>query len=139
VVNTQTSFGALRTGTALGPLRLRMSAAANARYWQAAGLDHALLRAGALYPPVAANLTVLVFGEHCPDAVIQTRQRLRCHRIASAETDLVTTAEITATYEKRGRAYCDVLATITTSDAPNDPLWTSEVSFTPAATLTAGA
>ena len=36
---------------------------------------------------------------------------------------------------KRGRSYVDVETTIVTADAPDDPVWTSEVSFTPAATL----
>ena len=63
--------------------RSTVSAAANERYWRAAGVDHPALAAGALYPPIAANLTVLCFGQLCPDAMIQTRQRLRCHRVAS--------------------------------------------------------
>ena len=33
---------------------------------------------GALYPPIAANLTILMFQKTCADAVLHTRQRLRC-------------------------------------------------------------
>lgn len=134
-----TSFAELGVGTVLPPLRLTISAAANERYWRAAGADHPVLRDGALYPPIAANLTVLCFGQVCPEAMIQTRQRLRCHRRADAGSVLVTRGIITRRYEKRGRSYVDVETIVSTSDAPEDPLWTSEVSFTPAATLGATA
>jgi hypothetical protein len=128
-------FEDLEAGTPLPPLRLTVSAAANERYWRSAGVEHAALAAGALYPPIAANLTVLCFGQACLEPVIQTRQRLRCHRRAAAGSELYTTGRITARYEKRGRRYVDVEARVATTDAPDDPLWTSEVSFTPAATL----
>jgi hypothetical protein len=130
-----TPFADLGPGTVLGPLFVTVSAAANERYWRAAGADHAALRAGALYPPIAANLTVLCFAQVCPEAMIQTRQNLRCHRRVEAGTELVTTGRITQRYEKRGRAYVDVESTVATADAPDSPVWTSEVSFTPAATL----
>jgi hypothetical protein len=134
-----TAFSDLTPGTVLGPLRLTISAGANERYWRAAGVDHPLLEAGALYPPIAANLTVLCFGQVCPDAVIQTRQDLYCHRRVDAGVELVTTGRISQRYEKRGRTYVDVETTVTTADAPDDPVWTSSVSFTPAATLGATA
>ena len=92
----------------LGPLRLTISAAANERYWRAAGVDHPALAAGALYPPIAANLTILCFQQTCPDAMIQTRQRLQCHRRAHAGAELVTTGRVVARYEKRGREYVDI-------------------------------
>jgi hypothetical protein len=107
-------------------------AAANERYWRAAGVDHDALRAGALYPPIAANLTVLCFGAVCGEAVIQTRQVLRCHRRADAGVELTTTGSVTATYEKRGRAYDDIT---TTTTVDGEALWTSEVSFTPVTAL----
>jgi hypothetical protein len=129
------SFFELVPGTALGPLRLAVSNAANERYWRAAGIDHPALAAGALYPPIAANLTVLCFAQVCPEAMIQTRQKLRCYRRVSAGVDLVTTGVVAQRYEKRGRTYVDVEATVVTADAPHDPVWTSAVSFTPAATL----
>jgi len=112
-----------------------VSPEANERYWRAAGVSHPLLAAGALYPPIAANLTVLCFGRVCPEPVIQTRQRLRCHRRADAGVELHTTGQLTAQYEKRGRRYVDVEAIVATADAPDDALWISQVSFTPAATL----
>jgi hypothetical protein len=128
-------FSGLAPDQDLGELRLTISAGANERYWRATGADHPLLRAGTLYPPIATNLTVLLFGQVCPKPVIQTRQRLRCHRTAAAGTELVTRGRVTACYEKRGRAYVDVEAVVATADAPDDPLWTSAVSFTPAATF----
>lgn len=129
------TFSDLAPGTVLGPLRLTVSAAANERYWRAAGVDHPTLAAGALYPPIAANLTVLCFAQVFPDAVIQTRQHLRCHRRVTAGVELVTNGRVARRYEKRGRSYVDVETTIVAADAPDDPVWTSEVSFTPAATL----
>ena len=119
----------------LGPLRLSISAAANERYWRAAGVDHPLLRSGALYPPIAANLTVLCFQQTVPDAMIQTRQRLKCHRIAHADAELVTFGRVVARYEKRGREYVDIEVVVVTADEPDRPLWTSWVTFTPTATL----
>ncbi len=135
-VEPSSAWGALRPGRQLGPLRLTVSPAANERYWRAAGADHPRLRAGALYPPIAANLTILCFQLTVPDAMIQTRQRLRCHRAADAGGELVTTGVVTDRYEKRGREYVDIEARVTTADAPDEPLWDSWVTFTPTATLT---
>jgi hypothetical protein len=137
VHNASIRFEELVPGMRIGPLRLAVSAAANERYWRTAGADHPALRAGTLYPPIAANLTALTFGQHCADPMIQTRQRLVCHRRAPAGAELVVTGEITSTYEKRGRDYADVRATIVTAE-DDAPLWTSEVTFTPAATLQRG-
>jgi hypothetical protein len=128
------AFADLAPGDDLDRLALTISAAANERYWTAAGVDHATLRSGSLYPPIAANLTVLLFGGVCPDPVIQTRQHLRCHRAQRAGVELVTTGHILECYEKRGRRYVDLQATVA---AEGQLLWTSEVSFTPAATLRA--
>jgi hypothetical protein len=122
-------FDVMTAGTELPELRVTISPAANERYWRAAGVDHPSLRAGALYPPIAANLTVLCFGQVCPDPVIQTRQVVRCHRRADAGVELVTAGRVTDRYEKRGRTYVDVETTVTTADG--EPLWSSAVSFTP--------
>jgi hypothetical protein len=122
-------------GTALGPFACTVSAAANERYWQSAGVAHPALEAGALYPPIAANLTILMFLETCPHPMIQTWQLLQCHRTVEAGTPLTVTGRVTARYEKRGRAYVDVEATIAATDALDEPVWTSIVSFTPAAEL----
>ncbi|MDQ1384046.1 MAG: hypothetical protein QOG65_1425 [Actinomycetota bacterium] len=129
------AFGEMAPGTELGPFRVTVSAAANERYWRAAGVDHPALAAGALYPPIAANLTVLCFGRVCPDAMIQTRQHLRCHRKVAAGVELVTTGKVSRRYEKRGRTYVDVETMVATADRPDEAVWSSEVSFTPAATV----
>jgi hypothetical protein len=134
-----TGFDALAPGAPIGPFRLTVSAAANERYWRAAGVEHPALRAGALYPPIAANLTVLAFQERCPEPVIQTRQRLVCHRRADAGTELEVLGEVTARYDKRGRTYVDIEVTVSGADDPARPLWTSAVTFTPTATLGAPA
>ncbi len=128
-------FAEMVPGTGLEALRVTVSAAANERYWRAAGVDHPALAAGALYPPIAANLTVLCFTQVCPEAMIQTRQYLRCHRKVTAGVELVTTGKVSRRYEKRGRTYVDVETVVATADRPDEPVWTSEVSFTPAATV----
>ena len=133
--DTSNAWKRLAPDQPLGPLRLTISAAANERYWRAAGVDHPLLRAGALYPPIAANLTVLCFQQTVPDAMIQTRQRLKCHRIAQADTELVTFGRVVSRYEKRGREYVDIEVAVITASEPDQPLWTSWVTFTPTATL----
>ena len=130
-----TAWAALAADQPLGPLRLTISEAANERYWRAAGVDHPALQAGALYPPIAANLTVLCFQQTVPDAMIQTRQRLKCHRSAQAGADLITFGRVVTRYEKRGREYVDIECAVITADAPDQPLWTSWVTFTPTATL----
>ena len=125
----------LEVGEPLGPFEVTVSPAANERYWRAAGVEHPLLASGALYPPIAANLTILMFQQRCPHAMIQTRQLLRCHRVEQAGTALVATGRVVARYEKRGREYVDVEATITSAARPGEALWTSTVSFTPAGEL----
>jgi hypothetical protein len=124
-------------GTLLGPLHVTVSPTANERYWRAAGVDHPALRAGACYPPIAANLTVLAFGQRCHDPMIQTRQRLVCHGRVEAGEPLVVTGRVLARYDKRGRTYVDVHAQVATEAAPDSVRWESEVTFTPAATLRA--
>jgi hypothetical protein len=119
----------------LGPMRLAISPAANERYWRAAGVDHPALRAGALYPPIAANLTILCFQQTCPDAMIQTRQRLKCHRVVQAGAELITFGRVVTRYEKRGREYVDIEVAVIVASEPDQPLWTSWVTFTPTATL----
>jgi hypothetical protein len=127
------AFADLEPGMPLPPLTLAISAAANDRYWDGAGVEHPLRTAGALYPLIAANLTVLAFGGLCADPVIQARQRLVCHRRAHAPATLLTTGAIADRYERRGRTYVVVDAAIALDDG--DPLWSSSVVFTPAATL----
>ncbi|HEY5012557.1 MAG TPA: hypothetical protein VIK61_07620 [Acidimicrobiia bacterium] len=133
------AFSELAPGMALEPFTLAISAAANDRYWEGAGVDHPLRRAGALYPLIAANLTILTFGRLCAEAMIQTRQRLACHRRGDAPATLRTTGSITERYERRGRAYVVVETTVALDDGPaaGAPLWSSTVVFTPAATLRA--
>lgn len=125
-------FDSIPPGTRLGPFDVTISERANRRYFEAAGVAHPALEAGALYPPIAANLTVLLFGQHCSAPVIQTRQRLVSHRRGEAGTSLVVTGEITRDYDKRGRRYVDVTASIAPAQEPDDPIWTSEVTFVPA-------
>jgi hypothetical protein len=132
--NQSIDFSALQPGTDLGELRVVVSLTANERYWRAAGADHPALRSGVLYPPIAANVSVLLFGQACPEPVIQAAQRLRCHRAAAAPAELVATGRVVACYEKRDRAYVDLEVQVATTDSL-DPMWDSAVTFTPAATV----
>jgi hypothetical protein len=120
---------ALRLGAELGPMPLTVSAAANDRYWEGAGLDPPARRAGVLYPPLAANLTILLVQRHVTQPLLHTAQRLVCHARGGAPADLVVHGRLLRRYEKRGRDYAVVEAEVTTSDGA--ALWTSTATFTP--------
>jgi hypothetical protein len=119
-------FGGAARGRSLGPLTFTVSAAANERYWANAGVDHPALRSGALYPPLAANLTILLFQTVAPRPLLHTAQRLTCHRRAPVGAELTVTGVVTDRYEKRGRDYAEVTATVR---AAGRPLWTSVATF----------
>jgi hypothetical protein len=125
-------FGGAGEGTELGPVSFTVSPAANERYWAAAGVDHASLRTGALYPPIAANLTILLFQTVAPRPMIQAAQRLVCHRQGAAGSKLTVGGVVAERYEKRGREYAVVEAEVTLPDA--SPLWTSIATFIEAGT-----
>jgi hypothetical protein len=125
-------FSDLAPGTELGPLHLTVSEAANRRYLDAAGVQHPVFDGGVLYPPIAANLTILAFLERCADPVIQTRQVLHCSGLLRAGVPLVVTGGVTAAYDKRGRRYVDVCARVAPAATPDATVWESEVNFTPA-------
>jgi hypothetical protein len=133
-VNTH-ALGELPLGGALGPLRLTVSPAANERYWSAAAVEHPSLRAGALYPPIAANLTILLVQTVTGVALLHTAQRLVCHRRGEAGSELTVTGAVTERFEKRGREYAIVEATVALPDG--EALWTSIATFTPASTAAA--
>jgi hypothetical protein len=127
VHSTTSPFGGAVVGTDLGPLRITVSAAANERYWASAGVDHPALRQGALYPPVAANLTVLLFQTVATRPLLHTSQRLISHRRGEAGTELTVTGTVADRYEKRGREYAVVDAVVALPDG--EPLWTSTATF----------
>jgi hypothetical protein len=106
---------------------ITVSPAANERYWASAGADHSLLRDGALYPPIAANLTILLFQTVAERPLLHTAQRLVCHRRGEAGTELSVTGTVVDRYEKRGRDYAVVHAVVTLPGG--DPLWTSTATF----------
>ena len=121
----------LETGEALGPLVFDVHAVANDRYWRAAGIDHAARAAGRLYPPMAANLTILLLQTRVDEPVLHTAQVLACHRVADAGVELTVDGRVADRYERRGRDYVMVDAEIR---LPGDePLWTSRATFTPVA------
>jgi hypothetical protein len=119
----------LRLGAELGPMPVTVSAAANDRYWEGAGLDSPARRAGVLYPPLAANLTILLVQRHVTQPLLHTAQRLVCHARGDAPADLVVQGRLLRRYEKRGRDYAVVEAEVTMSDGA--ALWTSTATFTP--------
>ena len=120
-------FGGAVAGTELGPMRITVSAAANERYWASAGVDHPALRQGALYPPVAANLTILLFQTVATRPLLHTSQRLVSHRRGKAGAELTITGTVVERYEKRGREYAVVDAVVALPDG--EPLWTSTATF----------
>ncbi len=124
-------FGGAPTGTPLGPLTIAVSRGANERYWRSAGAAHALLEAGVLYPPIAANLTILLFQTVAPRPLLHTAQRLVCHRSALAGQALEVVGTLTDRFTKRGREYAVVEAeiTIAAENGSRNRLWTSIATF----------
>jgi hypothetical protein len=120
-------FDGVTEGTRFGPLTLAISRTANERYWASAGVDHPTLRAGALYPPIAANLTILAVQTVVTRALLQTEQVVVSHRMADADVELTVNAVVDERYEKRGREYLRVDAEITLPDG--SPLWSSSATF----------
>jgi hypothetical protein len=127
VHRTAPPFGGAVAGTDLGPLRITVSAAANERYWASAGVDHPALRQGALYPPVAANLTILLFQTVATRPLLHTSQRLVSHRRGEAGAELTVTGTVVDRYEKRGREYAVIEAVVALPGG--EPLWTSTATF----------
>lgn len=121
----------LAPGDALGPLRLEISRSANDRYWEAARIEHSARVAGRLYPPMAANLTILLLQSAVGEPVLHTAQRLVCHRAGNAGVELCVAGRVVERYERRGREYAVVEASVTLPDG--DVLWTSVSTFTPVA------
>jgi hypothetical protein len=120
-------FSGVTDGAIFGPLALTISRAANERYWASAGADHPALRGGRLYPPIAANLTILALQTIVERPLLQTSQRVSSHTSAAADVELTVTGVVEGRFEKRGREYLTVSAQIALPDG--SPLWTSEATF----------
>ena len=123
------ALAALPEGTRLSPLPVAVSEAANARYWAGAGIEPGERPARLLYPPMAANLTILAVQQAVAEPLLHTAQRLTCHRALAAPADLVVRARCARRFEKRGRDYALVEADVEGPDGA--PLWTSVATFTP--------
>ena len=123
-------LGELTEGEALPRLPVAVSVAANDRYWAGAAIEHPARAAHLLYPPMAANLTILAVGQVIDEVLLWAAQRLVCHAAASAPEDLVVRTWTTRRFEKRGRTYAVVEAEVTTEAGTR--LWTSTATFTPA-------
>jgi acyl dehydratase len=124
------AFRGLAPGRELADLRLRLSEQANDRYWAGAGVHHPARRARLLYPPMAANLTILLVQQEVPEALLHAEQSLRCAAAAAAGVDLVVRGVVADSFEKRGRDYAVIDATVAPADGP--VLWRSRATFTPA-------
>lgn len=124
---TEPPFNSVVVGTAFGPVTYAVSGAANDRYWEAAGISHPARDAGVLYPPMAANLTILAFQTVAPDPLLHTAQRIECRAVAHAPTSVTVFGSVTDRFERRGREYVEV--TTTTTDAGGSELWISVATF----------
>src|SRR5262249_57859995 len=73
------------------------------------GAAPAAPRGGSLYPPIAANLTILLFQTVATRPLLHTAQRLVAHRRGDAGTELTVTGTVTERDEKSSReeAPCD--------------------------------
>ena len=82
-----------------------------------AGVDHPTLRAGALYPPIAANLTILAVPDRGRPATDPDRASGSSPTAGPTPgVELTVTGTVTERYEKRGREYAVVDAEITLPD-----------------------
>ena len=129
------AFSGLTVGAAFGPVTYVVSAAANDRYWHAAGIEHATRTAGLLYPPLSANLTILALQTVAPAPLLHTHQTLISHRSLAAPAPLTVRGSVTKRFAKRGREYLEVTATIESDDSP---VWTSIATFIAAGAPTGG-
>jgi hypothetical protein len=120
-------FGGVLAGTKLGPERFSVGEAANDRYWAGAGIDHPLRRSGRLYPPMAANLSILTLQTVARRPLLHTAQLLTCHATATAPCDLIVEGTVTRRFTKRDREYVEVTLDIATDDGR--ALWTSVATF----------
>jgi hypothetical protein len=119
-------FAGAGLDTSFGPVTNAVSETANDRYWRAAGIDHPARDAGVLYPPMAANLTILAFQTIAPDPLLHTAQTLTSHAVGHAPAELVVTGTVTGRFAKRGREYIEVTTEIA---ADGTHLWTSVATF----------
>jgi acyl dehydratase len=132
-VNTHANgFRELAVGDRFPALQLALSARGNDRYWGGAGGEHDARRDGLLYPPMAANLTILLVQQTVPEALLHAEQSLTCIGAAGAGVDLVVNGVVAERFEKRGRDYAVIDATVAVRDG--EPLWRSRATFTPTGT-----
>ena len=76
---------------------------------------------------MSANLTILLFQTVAPRPLLHTAQRLVTHRIVRAPLELTVTGTVTERFEKRGREYAIVEATVAHAA---EAIWTSTATFT---------
>lgn len=120
-------FAGVTVGTTFGPVTFDVSESANDRYWEAAGITHSARDAGVLFPPMAANLTILAFQTVAPAPLLHTAQRLECRAVAVAPNSVTVIGTVTDRFDRRGREYVEV--TTTTADSAGAVLWIAVSTF----------
>jgi len=115
-------------GEELAPLVVEISEAANDRSWAGAGIEHPARAAGTLFPPFAANLTIMALQQVVHRPLLHTAQHLTCHRSGRAGVALTVRGAVVQRFEKRGRDYAVIEAVVDLPDG--DALWTSRSTFT---------
>jgi acyl dehydratase len=78
---------------------------------------------------MAANLTILLVQQQAPEALLHAEQSLASLGLAEADVDLVVNGLVAERFEKRGRDYAVIDATV--AAAGGDQLWQSRATFTP--------
>ena len=121
-------MSSLAVGAEAPALPVTVSRAANDRYWAGVGIEHPARAAGVLFPPMAANLTVLWVQQLVDEPLLHTAQRLVCHARAAAPADLVVHGRVAERFTRRGREYAVVEAVVV--EAAGAALWTSTATFT---------
>lgn len=125
----QLALTELAVGDRFPTLALRVPAAANDRYWAGAGVDHPTRREGLLYPPMAANLTILLVQQVSPEPLLHAEHMLSCATAARADVELLVDGVVAERFDKRGRDYAVIDAVVAT--AAGQQLWQSRATFTP--------
>lgn len=121
-------FDGVDVGTVLGPLPVAVSGPAADRYWAGAGIDHPARGVGWLYPPMAANLTILLAQTRIAEPLLHARQWLAFVSNAPAPADLVVRGEVADRWRRRDREYLAVEAVVTTGDGVE--MWHARGEFT---------
>lgn len=113
-------------GADLGTLELSISAEANDRYWRGAGISHAARHDALLYPPMAANFTMMLIQQSLPMGLLHTWGRLTARSANTAPADVTVSGQVRGRFVKRQRDYFVVASSVSTTEGA---LWDGEQEF----------